>query len=72
MLFSSDAVCVCHLDGSATEIQSLQEIYGAEWRDPEALSLAMLSQGVLSVHCPASSVFATSTAHHEEAIFPLG
>src|SRR5260370_11862873 len=43
----SDAFCVCHLDPSATEILPLQEIFGAEWRDPEPVSSAMQLQGVL-------------------------
>src|SRR5260370_30177754 len=37
----------CHLDRSATEILPLQEIFGAEWRDPEEVSSAMQLQGVL-------------------------
>jgi len=41
-------ICGCHLDRSATEILSHQEIAGAEWRDPEEVSSAMPLQGVLT------------------------
>ncbi len=40
----------CHLDRSAAEILPPQEIFGAEWRDPEGVSSAMQLQGVLP-HC---------------------
>jgi len=43
-----NSVCVCHLDRSATETLSQQEISGAEWRDPEEVSSATPIQGVLT------------------------
>lgn len=44
----ADAVYVCHLDRSATEVLSHLRINGAEWRDPETVSSAMVLQGVLT------------------------
>ncbi len=40
----SNAFFLCHPDRSAAEIQ---EISGAEWRDPDGISSAMPLQGIL-------------------------
>src|SRR5262249_6053881 len=40
-------------------ISSLREITGAEWRDPESMSTAMQSQGVLPKDCPDHLRFST-------------
>src|SRR5262249_49738351 len=42
----------CHPDRSATKSLVLSEVYGAEWRNAERVSLTMLTQGVLPVNCP--------------------
>ncbi len=44
--------CASVINRSAAAILHVQEISGAEWRDPEGVSFAMPLRGVLSVESP--------------------
>jgi hypothetical protein len=57
----------CHPDRSAKLLVVPTQIYGAEWRDPEELSLATLIQGVLSMECPSYGC----PRHDQEQTFNL-